>query len=172
MTDETRDFESRLLDHRDRIERFVATMVADPEAAADLTQDTFRRALAGRDALREPSKLGAWVYAIAVNLCRAHLRLAVQQDRSLTFDPACLRRSVLSRIVSRESTEALTLAVDRLPILLREAFVLHVIEGLPYLEIAEITASTVEALHVRAHRARGLLRQQLGPVVDTFWSEK
>jgi RNA polymerase sigma-70 factor (ECF subfamily) len=170
MTDDPRDFESRLLAHRDRIERYVATMVADPDAVQDLSQETLRRALAGRDALEDPERLGAWVYAIAVNLCRAHLRRAVQTERSLEFDPSSVRGTVLSSVVRRESAEALAIAIDRLPILLREAFVLHVIEGLPYAEIAEITASTVEALHVRAHRAKGLLRKQLGSTVDTFWS--
>jgi RNA polymerase sigma-70 factor (ECF subfamily) len=171
MTGKHTDFESRLLAHRDKVERYVATMVADPEAAADLAQETIRRALAGRGTLRDLERLGAWVYTIAVNLCRAHLRRAVQSERSLEFDPSGLRGTVLSSIVRRESAAALAIAIDRLPILLREAFVLHVIEGLPYAEIARITASSVEALHVRAHRAKGLLRKQLGSAVDTFWSE-
>jgi DNA-directed RNA polymerase specialized sigma24 family protein len=39
-------------------------------------------------------------------------------------------------------------------------------------EIAEITGASVDALHVRAHRAKALLRKQLGAVVDTFWVER
>jgi DNA-directed RNA polymerase specialized sigma24 family protein len=66
----------------------------------------------------------------------------------------------------------LDLAIDRLPILLREALVLHIVEGLPYADIAEITGASVDALHVRAHRAKALLRKQLGSVVDTFWVER
>jgi DNA-directed RNA polymerase specialized sigma24 family protein len=50
--------------------------------------------------------------------------------------------------------------------------VLHIVEGLPYADIAEITGASVDALHVRAHRAKALLRKQLGSVVDTFWVER
>ncbi len=71
----------------------------------------------------------------------------------------------------RESADVLALAIDRLPISLREAFALHVVEGLPFAEIAEITEVSIEALHVRNHRAKALLRRQLGSTVDTFWSE-
>jgi len=164
-------FEARLLEQRDRIERYIATMVADPEPVADLLQETLRKALAHQSALRNPERIGAWVYTIAVNLCRAHLRGSVQKERSLAFDPTALRSTVLSSIVRRESAEAVALAIDRLPILLREAFVLHVIEGLGYPEIAEITSSSSAALHVRVHRAKALLRRQLGSTVDTFWPE-
>jgi RNA polymerase sigma-70 factor (ECF subfamily) len=76
---------------------------------------------------------------------------------------------VLSSIVRRESVVALALAIDRLPVLLREAFVLHHVEGLGYEEMAEITGARANALQVRNHRARALLRQQLGAVVDTMW---
>ena len=82
------------------------------------------------------------------------------------------RRSVLSNVVQAESAEALAIAIDRLPIMLREALVLHIVEGLPYADIAEITGARVDALHVRAHRAKALLRKQLGSVVDTFWVER
>lgn len=164
----TSDFEGRLLEHRARVERFVATMIADVDLAADVTQETFRVALDRRHQLRDASRLGPWVCAIAVNLCRAQLRKAVQDDRVLAFDPASPRGTVLSSIVRRESAEALAVAIDRLPILLREALVLHAIEGLPYPEVAEMTGASPETLHVRVHRARRLLRKQLGSVVDTI----
>lgn len=163
--------------YRQRIYRYILTMIGDPEVAEDLAQETFARAFPKLAQLADPSKLGAWIYTIAVNLCRAWLRKQVDQQqlrnsRALETDPEDGRHSILSRFVQRESAEVLALAIDRLPILLREAFVLHVVEGLPYAEIADITEVGLEALHVRTHRAKALLRRQLGSVVDTFWSEK
>ncbi len=156
----------------ERIRRYLTAMVGDADAASDLTQSTFVRAFDKLGDLRDDSKLSSWLYSIAINLCRAWLKKKVDSDdRGLSTEPVAPRASVLSSVVRRESAEAVALAVDRLPILLREAFVLHVVEGHPYSEIAAMTGATVEALHVRAHRAKGLLRKQIGSVVDTFWSE-
>ena len=159
-------------EYSERIHRYIVTMIGDPNTADDLAQETFRRTFDQLHELRNPERLGPWIYTIAVNLCRMHLKRTInQQPQTLETEPAGARRSILSTIVRRESTAALAIAVDRLPILLREAFVLHLVEGLPYTCIAEITGATIEALHVRAHRAKALLRRQLGSVVDTFWSE-
>jgi RNA polymerase sigma-70 factor, ECF subfamily len=159
--------------YRERILRYITTMVGDTNAADDLTQECFRRAFAKLSDLRKPDRLAPWLYAIAVNLCRAHLKKEITRgsERELKADPVGARSSVLSSIVRRESAEALAVAIDRLPILLREAFVLHLVEGLPYAEISGITGASVETLHVRTHRAKALLRRQLGSVVDTFWAE-
>jgi len=163
--------------YHDRIVRYITTMIGDADRADDLTQECFATAFAKLADLRNPERLGPWLYAIAVNLCRKHLKRQVDPSnpdtgRSLDTDPSGARRSVLSSVVERESAEALAIAIDRLPILLREALVLHIVEGLPYAEIAEITNASVDALHVRTHRAKALLRKQLGAIVDTFWIER
>jgi RNA polymerase sigma-70 factor (ECF subfamily) len=46
---------------------------------------------------------------------------------------------------------------------------LFAVEGLPYAEIAAATEVTEGTLQVRVHRAKALLRQQLGDQVDTWW---
>src|SRR5690606_30802559 len=125
--------------------------------------------------LAEPPRFGSWLLTIAINRCRNHLRDEVRRraqggDGALPEPPPGRgRRSALSSIVARESAAMLALAVDRLPILLREAFVLYHQEHLPYAAIAELTGVSEGALQVRVHRARALLRQQLGRVVDTWW---
>lgn len=159
----------------DRIVRYITTMIGDADQAGDLAQECFGKAFDKLADLRNPDRLGPWLYTIAVNLCRRHLKQKAhpsQSERNLDTDPMGPRCSVLSSVVARESAEALAIAIDRLPILLREAFVLHLVEGLPYAEIAEIAGATEQALHVRAHRAKALLRRQLGAVVDTFWVER
>ncbi len=171
------DIEARakiVQDHEERIVRALTIMVGDCDVARDLAQDTFRRALERLDDLRLPERLTSWIYSIAMNLCRTHLRARAQQEpaQALEEDLIEARGSVLSSIVRRESAEAVAIAIDRLPILLREAFVLHVVEDQPYAEMAEALGCSAATLHVRAHRARALLRRQLGPVVDTIWSDK
>lgn len=159
--------------HAERIGRFLATMTGDDHAADDLRQETMRLGLERLGQLRDADQFGSWLLAIAVNRCRQHLRGEVQRRATGGDDPDRhrdeRRRSALSSLVRRESAELLALAIDRLPILLREAFVLFHIDGLPYREVAAITAASEGALQVRVHRARALLRQQLGDVVETSW---
>ena len=46
---------------------------------------------------------------------------------------------------------------------------LFLVEGLSYAEIAAATDVAEGTLQVRVHRAKALLRQQLGAAVDTWW---
>ncbi|MBK8980097.1 MAG: RNA polymerase sigma factor [Planctomycetes bacterium] len=162
--------------HGARVVRYLTTMTGDDAAAEDLRQEALRLALERLDQLTDPGRFGAWLMAIATNRCRNHLR-DVAQRRATGGDEQpdvadAGRRSALSSIVARESAVAVALAVDRLPILLREAFVLFCVEQLDYRTIAEITGARENTLQVRVHRAKALLRQQLGSVVDTFWQRR
>jgi RNA polymerase sigma factor (sigma-70 family) len=52
---------------------FVARVVRDPASAEDLTQMTFVRAWEGRDKLRDPARVKAWLFTIAHNLALNHV---------------------------------------------------------------------------------------------------
>jgi len=154
--------------HGERIRRYLAAMTHDDAVAEDVRQEALRLALERIAQNDEPDRFGSWLLSIAINACRQHLRREVlrthQGDAALADVPAG-RRSALSSLVRRETAAQLALAIDRLPILLREAFVLHAIEGLPYREIAPLTDATEGTLQVRTHRAKALLRQQLGDLL-------
>lgn len=161
--------------HGPRVTPFLAAMTGDDAAAEDLRQEALRLAFERLDQLAEPARFGAWLLSIAANRCRNHLRDMVHRRASGGDGgpaPADVgRRSALSSVMARESAELIALAVDRLPIALREAFLLFHLEQLDYRAMAEVTGVRENTLQVRVHRARALLRHQLGAVVDTFWGE-
>lgn len=161
--------------HTDRLDRFLVTMTGDEHVAADVRQETLANALQRLGQLRDPTRFASWLLSIACNACRQRLRADVQRAHdggdALAEVPEA-RRSALSSLVRREDAVRLALAIDRLPILLREAFVLFVVEGLPYGDIAAVTGAAENTLQVRVHRARALLRQQLGPSLDTWWTRR
>ena len=156
--------------HGPRVLRYLRSMVADDATADDVHQDAMKLALLRLDQLEQDDRFGSWLMSIAINRCRQHLRDQVLRqaagDEVVREIPAG-RHSALSSIVRRESAVQIALAIDRLPILLREAFVLFHLEDLPYSEIAELIDASENTLQVRVHRARALLRQQLGHLVDT-----
>ena len=63
-------------------------------------------------------------------------------------------------IIQRESHERAAIAMNRLPDLLREAFVLHYIEDLPYEAVALILGVSIGAARLRAMRARKTLQAE------------
>ena len=170
-------FESVAARYRERIFRYLITMVGDEAQTEDLVQETFRRAWTKLADFERRSKFLWWLYRIAVNLTRnffrdranrARLDDKVRQERG----PDLVRRkSVLSSVVRHELAGMISLAVDRLPETLREAFALHHVEGLDYNAVAEIAGIPVTHVRVRVRRAATMLRDQLGDEVDSFWTE-
>tara|TARA_R110002073_G_scaffold265643_1_gene428731 strand:+ start:259 stop:825 length:567 start_codon:yes stop_codon:yes gene_type:complete len=157
--------------HTERLTRYLVTMTGDVHAAEDIVQESLKRAIDKIQDLRNPERFGSWLLSIACNSCRSHLRNAVQRahggDEAMP-ELSDHHHSALSSLVRREDAAQLALAIDRLPILLREAFVLFAIEGMPYHQIAAATEVAEGTLQVRVYRAKALLRQQLGKVVDTW----
>lgn len=161
--------------HRPGLVRFIALHIGDADEAESLAQEALTRAFAGLATFQADLSFTAWLRGIALNLCRNYLR-----DRARHANPVApeqlgktpategQRHGVLSGILRRESGDQTMQAVGELPEALREAFVLHFLDGLDYAEMARVTGVVAGTLRVRAHRARALLRDRLGPVVDTW----
>ncbi len=159
---------------RDRLTRFVVVLC--PEDADDLVAESIARAWESLDRFEGKSRFSTWLHGIALNLCRRarrdRARHAVPTEpHALDAEPTG-RRGVLTSMMRRELAERLDLAIGRLPMAMREVFALRFVDAMTYDEIAEIVGVTVGTARVRAHRARSLLRGELGSVVDTMWRDE
>lgn len=168
------DFERLVAPHREPLSRFVSMMVG--REAEDIVQEAVATAFRDHAKFEGRSKFSTWLYGIALNLCRKHLRdkgrhAASAEPGMLEALPA-RRRGVLSSVIRHEMAEKLEVSVGRLPTSMREAFLLRYVDGMDYPEISSITGVSDGTARVRAFRARALLRGELGAVVDTVWLEK
>jgi RNA polymerase sigma-70 factor (ECF subfamily) len=161
--------------HRPRLTRMIALLIGDADEAESLAQEALTCSFAQLASFDPERSFGPWLHGIAVNLCRNHLRARARHARPVapeqlrdTVSPEGQRQGVLSEILRREAGDCALQAIGQLPAALREAFVFHFVEGLDYSEISTITGVAEATLRVRAHRARTLLRQNLGSVVDTW----
>src|ERR1700733_3394791 len=70
-----RDFERCYAEHAEPLLRFIAFHVGDREIAQDVVADTFERVLRSK-ARFDPRKSSekTWIYGIALNLVRDHVR--------------------------------------------------------------------------------------------------
>jgi RNA polymerase sigma-70 factor (ECF subfamily) len=153
--------QARELQHR--LFRVASILLHDPWEAEDVSQEAISRLLQNIEQFDNPGGIDAWAYAVAVNLCRNRVR----KKSPTSVDPEDLnrnrnpRRSPATSVILRESATIAASAVRRLPPTLREVFVLHYIESLPYEKVSEICGISVAAARVRAMRAREALQKEL-----------
>jgi RNA polymerase sigma-70 factor (ECF subfamily) len=168
--------------HAEDLLRYFARRTLDPEAAAELTAETFAQAYASRATYRDQGVNGvAWLYGVARHqlgrffrrgrvdgAARAKLGMPLRELPPDDYeriedliDLAPIRKALVDALE--------TLSADQ-----REALRLHVIDGLTYTEVARRLSCT-EA-NARQRVSRGLRRlamllqargQQLGVEVDS-----
>ena len=109
----------------------------------------------------DTSEIGrrAWVFRIARNLALNHLR---DGRRRPVVEGAHER----AQPGTQELGLALRLAIDSLPALERDVFLLRELAGLRYDEIAAACDISLEAVRARLHQARAALRVTLGASLD------
>ncbi len=141
--------------------------------AQDLTQEGFLLAYARLRDFRVGERFHPWLYTIALNLCRSHLRrrslrrwlpLAQERerDRPMQPEPAEPSPDPERALLGREADERLQGAIQALPPKYREVFVLRQSQGLSYEEIAELLSLPLGTVEVRLFRARRRLLESLG----------
>lgn len=149
--------------HYSRVRAYAASMLRDPAAADDVVQDTFIRAQANVEGLREPAKVLGWLLRIAHNLCIDRLRARQAARIDAAADPerapaACVGACVQSDLERAEMSACVRDKVDQLPETDRWAILLYDIAGLSHDEIASVLDIDAGAVKVRLHRARKKLR--------------
>lgn len=151
--------------------RYVAHLSADPQAADDLAQDTFLRALSGLHRFEGRSSARAWLLSIARRAVMDHFRSAAARPRlSDRTDWQTAVELVQPRgLPGFDDGVVLLDLLAALPEDRREAFVLTQLLGLPYAEAAEVSGCPVGTVRSRVARARatlaGLLTETSDPTV-------
>ena len=158
-----------------RVYNLLLRLVADRDAAADLTQDVFVRAHQAWGRFRGDSQVYTWLYRIALNLARNYLERRAREHRMQISDVNEEENSFAARepaddalgpdevLENEELGQLLLRELKAMRPEHREIIVLRDIEGLPYTEIARIVGCSVQAVKSKLFRARSVLRQRLGP---------
>jgi RNA polymerase sigma-70 factor (ECF subfamily) len=163
-------FEVLVERHQRRVFRLLMRMMGSREEAEDVSQETFLSLHRHGKRFRSEAKFSTFVYRVAANaalnrrrsLGRARARtdrLAVRQagGDNLPYSPRDPEDSALGNELSARVREAL----QNLTPSLRMPVVLYDIEGLAYVEIAEILGVAEGTIKSRIHRARKALRDEL-----------
>ena len=152
---------------------FLHRMLNDEDTARDLAQESFVRVYQHRDRFRPDANFSTWLYTIAANLARNHLRWRSFRQHDSLDAPVSAGSAALGEMLpgtelppggALEATEratAVRAAVNGLPDELRESLVLAEWEEKSVAETAAILNLTPKAVETRLYRARKLLRERL-----------
>jgi RNA polymerase sigma-70 factor, ECF subfamily len=147
--------------------------------AEDVSQEAFIRAFRKLESFRAESKFSTWLISITINEARTRLRrqalvrmepLDEHPDEDKGISPALLRdwREIPSEAVERaEVRNLIRLAVEQLPDIYRQVFLMRDVEELTINETAEALNISIPSVKVRLHRARMRLQKQLAPQLRT-----
>lgn len=144
----------------------ILRIVENREAASDLTQEAFLKSfrnLKQFDAERARS-FKPWLLRIGTNTALDHIRRQRPED-SLEMileeepqkEPASTR-SVADEVEDRLAVEELSLALSRLPLRYRQAFVLRYQHDLTYEEISKVMQENENTVRTLLFRAKDKLR--------------
>jgi RNA polymerase sigma-70 factor, ECF subfamily len=132
-----------------------------PAEVEDLVQDVFLRALPRLGGLRDASRFGPWLAAIARNIATDYYRRSRLQPQT-SDDPTNPNEQPASLGFSRTSDAAEILECIRgLPEAYRETLILRLVEGMNGPEIAARTGLLPGSVRVNLHRGMNQLRHKL-----------
>ena len=146
--------------HQEVIYRHLRGMGLDHDTALDIAQDAFVRAYDRIAECRDHAHFRAWLFRIARNLCLDYLKNVRRATVPLS-DVEGSESIQDGRVDTTDLDLTLRAALERLPVSLREAFLLKHDAGYTYDEVAAMTDASPSAVKMRVHRARETLRDFL-----------
>jgi RNA polymerase sigma-70 factor (ECF subfamily) len=175
--------EQLVLKYQNRIYNVILKICADPDDAAELTQETFVKVIENLDRFEGRSGFYTWTFRIAVNLtlnyCQRSSKLAFQsldaeQDQQNDSKVSQVLKDFLSDdsspdpaavVQNKELYRIAAKALMGLDETHRAVIVLRDIEGMSYARIAEVLDIELGTVRSRLSRARSKMRDILEDIL-------
>ena len=168
--------ERLILKYQNRIYNAILRICANPDDAAELTQDTFVKVIENIDKFKGRSSFYTWAFRIGVNLtlnyCQRKVRIGFRSLDAEDNEDNGQAKQVLKEFLADDSSpnpavvaankELGEIVVDALMKLREEqrvVVVLRDIEGMNYAQIAEVLDIELGTVRSRLSRARSNLRE-------------
>jgi RNA polymerase sigma-70 factor (ECF subfamily) len=143
---------------------YLWRMLSDEQDAEDCLQEAFLRAYRAYPRMNAEANFRAWLYRIAGNAARTHLRRRLQRDgREVELvEQAVLAASATEGgLERRERLAAVQAAVQGLPAKQQQSLILRKYQGLSYAEIGAALRTSPEAARANVYQALRKLRSSL-----------
>ena len=161
---------SELMDRHERwVRGAVYAVLGNSDQVDDVVQRVWMRAWQRIDTLDDPRRWRYWVYRMARNAAidagrrikrKRNLR---QRLTELATDASGRQSTPVHEATVREEHGRVLGAIEKMPAIYREPFVLRHVEQWTYRQIAEVLNLPVDTVGTRLVRARRLLADAMGP---------
>ena len=173
------DVSAALAVHGRWLRTVLAARGVDRTALDDAMQSLCAAALRGAAQLRDPQRVGPWLYRIAVvealqyrrrtgrrrRLVERYTQQAASAGEAAEYDP-------LAWLLANETQQLVRQAIARLAPQDAEMLLLKYTEDWSYKELADRMGISVSAVEARLHRARGKLRSTLAKLAPDLVAEQ
>ncbi|MBP7736439.1 MAG: RNA polymerase sigma factor [Spirochaetes bacterium] len=160
-----------------KILRYLSRIVGQDEAE-DISQEVFIKINKSLDTLQDENKLTYWIYRVALNAARDHIRTKKSkvpvvsiEDLAGSMDSGCHSRlkefadsrakTPEEKLIKDEMLQCYIDYVEKLPEKYYQIYVLDEFEGFSNQEIADKLSISLDTVKIRLHRARNELNELL-----------
>jgi RNA polymerase sigma-70 factor (ECF subfamily) len=156
-------FEELFKLHQRRVYAVCLRMTGNTAEAEDLLQEVFIQVFRKLGSFRGESAFTTWLHRLTVNHVLMHFRKRRSRKEQLTEDGELPEQVIKSRKTSFPILDRIALneAIVKLAPGYRAVFVLHDVEGLQHLEIANLLGCSVGTSKSQLHKARMKMRRLL-----------
>ena len=172
----TKSFEDAVAPYERQVFFTCLGIMGNPQDAQDCAQDTMLKAFKNYSKFRNEAKLSTWLYSIASRSCMDALRkrkdiVSLDQLYEAGWEKQALEPSPYLQMEESERNRLLRQAIESLPAEHRQVVVLCDMQGLTYVQAAEVINCPVGTVRSRLNRARLALKNKLSTNMELFSPE-
>lgn len=151
------NFENIYKEYWQKVYRLSLGYLNDPDAAKDMTQETFIKVWKNLDNFRKEAVIGTWIFRIATNTCLRQIEVNKRVSNTTLSDSNSLETIVPDQI--EEKTQLLYQYISELPEIERIIISLE-LEDVKQSDIAIIVGISDSNVRVKIHRIKEKLTQK------------
>jgi RNA polymerase sigma-70 factor (ECF subfamily) len=158
-----------------RVFKFAFSILKSPEESENLVQDVFLNLWENRLNVEKNSSIKSYVFTITYNSAVSIIRKKVRESEFVEYLKSLQEvgeESVDVALEYKELTDKLERILNELPQRQKEVYLMHRVEGLKYIQIAELLKISVNTIENHMSRALKTIRQKLGNyslIAILFW---
>jgi RNA polymerase sigma-70 factor, ECF subfamily len=163
------DYDRLVAKHKDAVYRQMIRVCGNHDDAEDALIEALMSAYKALDTLRDETAFRGWLAQIGRRVCmrirRKDALAPVMQFSEMELrgipEPTADELPAEERLARDDLHACVARAIDELPEVYREVYLLREIKGMPAPEVSQKLGLTIPALKSRLHRARQIVRDML-----------